>query len=257
MQLPKLKYVCVTASGYDCVDIQYCKERGIQVSNVPGYASRSVAEHVIACIFMLRRQMLSYSRLAGGPVWPQSEVFCIHGAPIQDIAGATLGLIGAGAIGMEVGRLARALGMKVLLSERKGSKRVREGYVPFEQVLSESDVISLHCPATPETLGLIGERELRAMKPTAMLINTARGALIDERALESALLTGEIAGAALDVLQVEPPHEQHRFITRQLDNLLLTPHVAWASAHGIGTLAEAVALNISSYLAGDAKNRVA
>lgn len=255
--LPRLKYICVTASGYDCIDIAYCKEHGIQVSNVPGYASKSVAEHVIACIFMLRRQMLSYSKLAGGSGWIESKVFCAHGAPIRDIAGSTLGLIGSGAIGSEVARLAEALGMHVLISERKGAGSVRPGYTPFEQVIAESDVLSLHCPLTPETQGLIGERELSMMKPSAMLINTARGALVNERALEAALVSETIAGAALDVLQIEPPHEQHRFLTMQTDNLLLTPHVAWASTHGIRSLADAVAGNIGSYLAGETLNRVA
>jgi glycerate dehydrogenase len=257
MQLPKLKFICVAASGYDCIDTGYCRARNIHVSNVPGYASTSVAEHVIACIFMLRRQMVSYGKIAAGREWTESKVFCAHGARIHDIAGSTIGLIGTGAIGTEVARLAKALGMRVLLSERKGIESVRTGYVAFETVIHESDIISLHCPATPTTVGLIGEVELSKMKSTAVLINTARGVLVDERALENALLTGEIAGAALDVLQVEPPHEQHRFLTRQLENLLLTPHVAWASTHGIETLAEVVASNITSFLNGHTMNRVA
>jgi len=256
-QLPRLKYICVTASGYDCIDTDYCKDNGIQVSNVPGYASKSVAEHVIACIFMLRRQMLSYCAIASGRAWTESDVFCVHGARIQDVSGSALGLVGNGAIGTEVARLAQALGMRVLLSERKGSETVRDGYTSFDKVLRECDVLSLHCPSTPETVGLLGERELSLMKPTAVVINTARGALIDERALETALLKGAIGGAALDVLQVEPPHEQHRFLTRQLDNLLLTPHVAWASTHGIHTLANAVSSNIVSFLNGQTRNRVA
>jgi glycerate dehydrogenase len=257
MQLPKLKFICVAASGYDCIDTDYCIARNIQVSNVPGYASKSVAEHVIACIFMLRRQMMSYSRIATGREWTESNVFCAHGARIYDIAGSTIGLVGTGAIGAEVARLAKALGMRVLLSERKGRQTVRAGYTAFETVIRESDIISLHCPATPTTAGLIGESELSNMKSSAVLINTARGALLDERALEKALLTGEIAGAALDVLQAEPPHEQHRFRTRQLENLLLTPHVAWASTQGIQTLVEVAASNITSFLNGHTMNRVA
>ena len=255
-QLPRLKYICVAASGYDSVDIAYCREHGIQVSNVPAYAASSVAEHVIACIFMLRRQMLSYSQLASS-AWTASPVFCVHDAPIRAIRGATLGLIGSGAIGQEVMRIAIALGMKVLLSERKGRTEIRPGYTSFDSVIATSDVVSLHCPLSPETQGLIGERELSMMRPTAVLINTARGALVDERALEAALFSQTIAGAALDVLRVEPPHEQHRFVAGQPDNLLLTPHVAWASASAVETLALAVSANLASFMEQRTQNRVA
>ncbi|SAL62894.1 glycerate dehydrogenase [Caballeronia arvi] len=256
-QLPRLKYICVAASGYDSVDVAYCRERGVQVSNVPAYAASSVAEHVIGCIFMLRRQMLSYSQLASSSAWTASPVFCVHGAPIREVRGATLGLIGSGAIGTEVMRMATALGMRVLLSERKGRTEVRPGYTAFEHVLATSDVISLHCPLSPDTQGLIGERELSMMRRTAVLINTARGALVDERALEAALLSQVIAGAALDVLQVEPPHEKHRFVTGRPDNLLLTPHVAWASASTVEALALAVSANVASFLEQRTANRVA
>lgn len=183
-QLPKLKYICVAASGYDTVDVAYCREHDIQVSNVPAYAASSVAEHVIGCIFMLRRQSLSYNQLAAS-AWTSSPVFCVHGAPIHDIRGATLGLIGLGAIGKEVMRIATALGMRVLVSERKGNTAARPGYTLFDTVIANSDVVSLHCPLSDDTKGLIGERELSMMRPTAVLINTARGALVDERALEA------------------------------------------------------------------------
>lgn len=256
-QLPKLKYICVAASGYESVDIAYCREHDIQVSNVPAYAASSVAEHVIACIFMLRRQMLSYNQLAASSAWTSSPVFCVHGAPIRDIRGATLGLIGLGAIGKEVMRMAAALGMRVLVSERKGNTETRPGYTLFDTVIANSDVISLHCPLSADTTGLIGERELSMMRPTAVLINTARGALVDERALEAALFRQSIAGAALDVLQLEPPHEQHRFVTGQPDNLLLTPHVAWASSSAVETLARAVSANVQSFLEQRTLNRVA
>jgi len=256
-QLPRLKYICVAASGYDSVDVDYCREHGVQVSNVPAYAASSVAEHVIACIFMLRRQMRSYNQLAASSAWTASPVFCVHDAPIREIRGATLGLIGLGAIGKEVMRIAMALGMRVLASERKGRTDVRPGYTLFDTVIATSDVISLHCPLSAETQTLIGERELSMMRSTAVLINTARGALIDERALEAALFRQAIAGAALDVLQVEPPHEQHRFVTGQPDNLLLTPHVAWASESAVQTLARVVSDNVASFLERRTRNRVA
>jgi glycerate dehydrogenase len=255
-QLPKLKYICVAASGYDNVDVAYCREHDIQVSNVPAYAASSVAEHVIGCIFMLRRQLLSYNQLAAS-AWTSSPVFCVHGAPIHDIRGATFGLIGVGAIGKEVMRIATALGMRVLVSERKGNTEPRPGYTLFDTVIANSDVISLHCPLSDDTKGLIGERELSMMRPTAVLINTARGALVDERALEAALFRQSIAGAALDVLQLEPPHEQHRFVTGQPDNLLLTPHVAWASSSAVETLARSVSANVQSFLEQRTLNRVA
>lgn len=255
-QLPKLKYICVAASGYDTVDVAYCREHDIQVSNVPAYAASSVAEHVIGCIFMLRRQSLSYNQLAAS-AWTSSPVFCVHGAPIHDIRGETLGLIGLGAIGKEVMRIATALGMRVLVSERKGNTAARPGYTLFDTVIANSDVVSLHCPLSDDTKGLIGERELSMMRPTAVLINTARGALVDERALEAALFRQSIAGAALDVLQLEPPHEQHRFVTGQPDNLLLTPHVAWASSSAVETLARAVSANVQSFLERRTLNRVA
>ena len=256
-QLPRLRYICIAASGCDSVDLAYCRNHDIQVSNVPAYAASSVAEHVIGCIFMLRRQMLSYNQLAASSAWTGSPVFCVHAAPISDIRGATLGLIGSGAIGKEVMRMATALGMRVLVSERKGKTEARPGYTLFETVICESDVISLHCPLTVETESLIGERELSMMRPTAVLINTARGALVDERALEAALFRQTIAGAALDVLQVEPPHEQHRFVTGQPDNLLLTPHVAWASSSAVQVLARAVSANVESFLEHRTMNRVA
>jgi glycerate dehydrogenase len=256
-QLPRLRYICVTAAGYDCVDIEYCKERGIQVANAPGYAAKSVAEHVLASIFLLRRRLLSYHKAATGRAWSESKVFCVHQTRIQNIQGTIVGLVGSGSIAQEVARLCQAVGMHVLFSERKNSSTIRPGYTPFTEVLRQSDVLSLHCPLTPETRSLIGERELSMMKPTSVLVNTARGALVDERALEQALLNETIAGAALDVLQTEPPHDRHRFLTTELDNLLLTPHVAWASNNGIETLVNTVSRNLCTYFEGRAENRIA
>jgi glycerate dehydrogenase len=256
-QLPRLRYICVTAAGYDCVDIDYCKAHGIQVANAPGYAARSVAEHVLASIFLLRKHLLSYHRAATGRAWSESKVFCVHQSPIQDIQGTIVGLVGSGSIAQEVARLCKAIGMHVLFSERKDSAITRPGYTPFTEVLRHSDVLSLHCPLTAETRGLIGEPELSMMKPTAVLVNTARGPLVDERALEQALLNETIAGAALDVLHAEPPHHQHRFLTVELDNLLLTPHVAWASTNGIESLVKTVSRNLHTYLEGRAENRIA
>lgn len=256
-QLPALRYICIAASGYDVVDLAYCRDAGIQVSNVPGYAAASVAEHVIACIFALRRRLVEYGQVAQSGAWSASAQFCVHRAPIRELRGATLGIIGAGAIGQEVARLARALGMQVRFSEHKGRHDVRDGYTAFDDVVRDSDVLSLHCPATPQTRGMIGERELALMRPGALLINTARGALVDERALETALVTERLGGAALDVLQIEPPHAQHRFVSRTLDNLLLTPHIAWASSAAVDTLAAAIAANVSSFLSGRTLNRIA
>jgi glycerate dehydrogenase len=255
-ELPRLKFICVTAAGYDCVDVDYCAANGIQISNVPGYAARSVAEHVMACVFALRRKLVQYRGIATGHAWSNSSVFCVHGPRIGDIAGTTIGLVGYGSIAAEVARLSLAVGMQVLRSERKGAGTVRPGYVAFDEALRRSDVVSLHCPLTSTTEGMMGEREFSMMKPSAVLVNTARGALIDERALEHALTMESIAGAALDVLRMEPPHEGNRFLTRELDNLILTPHIAWASTSGVDALVSVVARNVESYLAGKPENRI-
>ncbi len=248
-QLPDLRYICVAATGYDCIDLAACRERGIVVSNVPGYSTRSVAEGVIAALFALRRHLLDYANSTRS-AWPNSSHFCVHRQPIQDIFGATLGIVGKGDIGRAVGEMAHALGMKVLYAERRGAASPREGYLPFEQVLAQSDVLTLHCPLTPQTQQLIDLPALAQMKPAALLINTARGGLINESELAQALRQGVIAGAALDVLTQEPPAADHPLLQADVPNLLLTPHIAWASQQGVSNLLRGIEDNLAGFSQG-------
>lgn len=253
-QLPGLRFICVAATGYDCIDLDACRARGILVSNVPGYSTQSVAESVIAAIFALRRQLMTYT-LNTRTDWPQASHFCLHRQPIQDIAGATLGIVGKGDIGQAVGQLAQALGMQVQYAERKGSDRIREGYVSFEQMLATSDIISLHCPLSEQTRQLIDWQVLSQMKPHAQLINTARGGLINEDDLAAALKQGVIGGAALDVLSSEPPAADNPLLA-DLPTLLLTPHIAWASRSGVENLVSGVMTNIAAFVQGQPVNLV-
>ena len=245
-QLPELRYVCVAATGYDCMDLAVCRERGIVVSNVPGYSTRSVAEGVIAALFALRRHLLDYAN-STRRAWPSSSHFCLLRQPIQDIFGATLGIVGKGDIGSAVGDMAQALGMKVLYADRQGTTTPREGYLPFDEVLAQSDVLTLHCPLTPQTQQLINLRALTQMKPSALLINTARGGLINESELAHALRQGVIAGAALDVLSSEPPAADHPLLQADVPNLLLTPHIAWASQQGVSNLLRGIEANLAGF----------
>lgn len=254
-QLPDLRYICVAATGYDCIDLDACRERGIVVSNVPGYSTRSVAEGVIAALFALRRHLVDYAT-STRTAWPASAHFCVHRQPIQDIFGATLGIVGKGDIGSAVGEMAQALGMTVLYADRPGTTAPRPGYLPFEQVLARSDVLTLHCPLTPQTSQLINAQALAQMKPSALLINTARGGLINEPELAHALKQGIIACAALDVLTREPPAADHPLLQPDVPNLLLTPHIAWASQQGVANLLRGIESNLAAFAQGEARNVV-
>lgn len=253
-QLPELRFICIAATGYDCIDTEACRVRGIVVSNVPGYSSQSVSEAVIAAIFALRRHMMAYA-VNTRIDWPQAQHFCLHRQPIGDIGGATLGIAGKGDIGQAVGRLAQALGMQVQYAERKGSERVRDGYISFEQMLATSDIISLHCPLSDSTRQMIDREALDKMKPQALLINTARGGLINEADLAAALKQGLIGGAALDVLSSEPPAPDNPLLA-DLPTLLLTPHIAWASRSGVENLVAGVMANIAAFIQGEPINVV-
>ena len=258
--LPELKMIAVSATGTNNVDLDACRARGIVVSNIRGYAEHTVPEHVIALLLALSRNLVAWREtlLAGG--WQQSSQFCLFDHPIRDLHGATLGLIGSGTLGNGVARLAEAFGMRVLRAERKAAATVRPGYTAFGDVLAEADAISLHCPLTPETTGLIGEAELQAMKPSALLINTARGGIVDEAALIRALTEGWIAGAGFDVITAEPPPAGHPMVDPALlarPNFLLTPHVAWSSRPAMQALADQLIDNIEAFAAGTPRNQVA
>ena len=185
--LPKLKMIACAATGTDNVDLAWCREHGIVVSNIRGYAVNTVPEHVIALAMALRRNLLAYRRDVRDGQWQRSPNFCFFDHPIRDLHGATLGLIGRGSLGEGVARLAEAFGMRVLWAERKGAEKVGPGRTAFAELLRQSDVVSLHCPLNDATRGLIGEAELRLMKPEAILINPARGGIVDEAALVRAL----------------------------------------------------------------------
>jgi glycerate dehydrogenase len=258
--LPELKMIAVSATGTNNVDLAACRRRGIVVSNVQGYARHTVPEHVFALLLALSRNLWAWreSLLAGR--WSQAQQFCLFDHPIRDLHGATLGVIGSGSLGEGVVRLAEAFGMRVLRAERRWAATVRPGYVAFAEVLAEADAISLHCPLNEQTRHLIGVAELQAMKPSALLINTARGGIVDELALVQALRQGWIAGAGFDVLSAEPPPATHPLLAPellQLPNFLLTPHVAWSSRPAMQALADQVTANIEAFVAGQAQNRVA
>ena len=258
--LPDLKMIAVSATGTNCVDLAACRRRGIVVSNIRGYAVHTVPEHVFSLLLALSRNLLAWRQTIQDGGWQKSAQFCLFDHPIRDLHGATLGLVGGGSLGAGVARLAEAFGMRVLLAERKGATALRPGYTPFDEVLRAADAISLHCPLTAETTGLIGENELRRMKRSALLINTARGGLVDEAALVAALQQGWIAGAGFDVLTVEPPTEGNPLLAPELlalPNFLLTPHVAWASRPAMQSLADQLIDNIEAFAAGSPRNRVA
>jgi len=258
--LPDLKMIAISATGTNNVDLDACRMRCIVVSNIRGYAEHTVPEHVLALLLALSRNLVAWREtlLAGG--WQRAEQFCLFDHPIRDLHGATLGLIGSGTMGNGVARLAEAFGMRVLRAERKGATVVRPGYTAFSKVLAAADAISLHCPLKAETQNLIGEPELRAMQPSALLINTARGGIVDEAALIRALKEGWIGGAGFDVITAEPPPAGHPMVDPALlalPNFLLTPHVAWSSRPAMQTLADQLIDNIEAYVAGAPQNRVA
>jgi len=251
-QLPKLKLIAVAATGTDVVDKAYCKANGITVVNIRNYAFNTVPEHVIALMFALRRNLMAYVEDVRAGRWGKVDQFCFFDHPIRDIAGSTMGVVGYGAIGKAVAKRAECLGMKILPYD----VFPQDGLVDLETLLKESDVITLHCPLTPETKNMIGAKELKMMKPTSILINTARGGLVDEAALAEALKAGTIAGAGFDVLIKEPPKEGNILLDLKMPNLIVTPHVAWASRQAMQILADQLIDNIEAFAAGKPQNVV-
>ena len=255
-QLPRLRLVACAATGVDNVDVDAARRRKVAVCNVRGYAIHSVPEHVFAMLLALRRNLLRYRQAVQAGEWARSDSFCLLTDSIEDLAGATLGIVGSGALGQSVAKLGEAFGMNVLLAERRGAEMVRPQRAAFDRVLSDSDIISLHLPLTPQTRNLIGRDELARMKPTTILINTARGGIVDETELLAALRGGHLAGACLDVLGEEPPAADHPLISAGLPNLLVTPHIAWASRQAQQRLADEVIENIAAFFRGEVRNRV-
>jgi glycerate dehydrogenase len=251
-QLPKLKLIAVAATGTDVIDKVYTTANGITVSNIRNYAFNTLPEHVFALLFALRRNLVNYVDSVRRGRWGYSNQFCYFDYPIYDIAGSTLGIVGYGALGRETEKRAQALGMKVLVNDLADIP----GKVDLPTILRESDVITLNIPLTPQTRNLIGAKELGMMKKSASIINTARGGIIDEEALAEALRKGVIAGAALDVLTVEPPKNGNILLDPTIPNLIITPHVAWASKEAMQVLSDQLIDNIDAFVAGEPRNIV-
>ncbi|WP_282177626.1 D-2-hydroxyacid dehydrogenase [Vibrio nereis] len=256
-QLPDLQLIAVSATGFNNIDVDYCEQHGIAVTNVQGYSTQSVPEHVIAMIFALRRNLMAYHNDIAKGEWQRHKQFCFFTHPIGDVAGSTLGIVGSGALGQATATLAKAIGMQVIFAERKGAQQCREGFTPFEQMLQLADVVTLHCPLDENTHHLIGKPELAAMKSNAILINAGRGGLVDEVALVDALKHGSIAGAGVDVFTQEPADITNPLLDNiHLPNLLLTPHVAWGSDSSIQKLANILMDNVAAFIEGREQNRV-
>ncbi|MBU6460072.1 MAG: D-2-hydroxyacid dehydrogenase [Proteobacteria bacterium] len=251
-QLPNLKMIAVAATGTDIVDKKYCKAHDIIISNIRNYAVNTVPEHTFSLIFALRRALIAYHEDVRRGRWAEVDQFCFFDHKIQDLAGSVLGIVGYGSLGRSVAKIARALDMKVLYTDHFPV----EGMVDLDRILNESDIVTLHCPLTETTKNMIGERQLKMMKKSSILINTARGGLVDEFALAEALKNGEIAGAGFDVLTVEPPKQGNVLLDLKIPNLIITPHVAWASQQAMQTLSDMMVDNIEAYAVGSPINVV-
>jgi glycerate dehydrogenase len=253
-QLPSLKLIAIAATGSDNIDLDYCRRHGIAVSNTRGYAVNSVPEHVLMMMLALRRNLLAYREDVRQGKWQESKQFCLLTHELHDLNQSTLGIIGHGSIGKAMAGLGSSIGMRVLISEHKGATTIRAGRESFEDTLRRSDVVSLHCPLTDETRDMLGAAEFAVMKPNALLINTARGALVQDAALIEALQQGKIAGAGYDALREEPPRQGSPLLDLDLPNFIVTPHVAWASNEAVQALADQVIDNIEAFIAAAPRN---
>lgn len=249
-QLPKLKLIAVAATGTDVIDVAAAKARGITVCNIRNYALATLPEHVFALMLALRRNLLAYRADVEAGQWQRSATFCLLDHPVHDLDGSTLGVIGLGALGARVAKLGHAFGMRVMGHDPHAS--AGEGITPASvpEILAGADVVTLHLPLTPATRHMIGAAELATMKRSALLINTARGGLVDEAALAEALKAGAIAGAGFDVLTQEPPDAANPLLQLRLPNFILTPHVAWASAEAMQGLADQLVENLERFVEG-------
>jgi glycerate dehydrogenase len=253
---PDLGLIAVIATGTNNIDLAAARERGIVVSNIRAYATPSVVQHVFAALLALATRQGDYARAVQAGRWQTAEHFCLLDYPIRELAGMTLGIVGYGELGQAVARVGEALGMRVLVAQRPGRPNPPER-LPLHALLGQVDVLSIHTPLTEETRGLIGPAELALMRPDALLINTARGGIVDEAALSQALRSGRLGGAAVDVLTREPPVDGNPLLADDIPSLIVTPHVAWASREARQRAVDQVAANIRAFLAGTPRNRVA
>jgi len=256
-QLPDLKMICIPATGYDRFDLDACRERGIVASNVRGYATNTVPEHTFALILALRRGIVGYRQDVIDGKWQESGQFCFFTHPIKDLASSTIGIMGEGALGQGVATLARAFGMEVLFAAHKGASGLGPLYTPWDEVLERSDIISLHAPLMPSTHNMIGTAEFKKMKKHPLLINCARGGLVDETDLVNALDEGLIAGVGFDCLTTEPPEPDNPLLkVLERPNVIVTPHTAWASDEAMQTLWDQVVDHLENFAAGTPSNNL-
>lgn len=253
---PQLKLVAVTATGVNNVDVEAAKQNGTAVCNIRAYGNESVAEHAFMMMITLMRNLPAYQRDVAAGLWENSPFFCHLGAPMRDLNGKTLAIFGRGNIGKTLATYAQAFKMNVVFAEHKNAQSVRDGYVSFNEAIRSADVVSLNCPLTPQTANMIGEAELQQMKPGAILINCGRGGLVDEAALVAALKYGQIGGAGFDVLTQEPPRDGNPLLKARLPNLIVTPHIAWASQEAANRLFDILLDNINRFVAGNPQNLV-
>lgn len=246
-QLPQLKMIAVAATGMDNVDVDAAKAAGIAVANVRNYALDTVPEHAFMLILALRRNLLAYRADVEAGQWERSPAFCLLGHPIGDLAGSTLGIVGYGALGRAVARIAQGFGMHVMATSRSPVREEGVRDASLDELLAESDVVSLHAPLNEATRGMIGAPQLAGMKRSALLINTARGGLVDEQALAAALTDGTLAGAGFDVLAQEPPSPDNPLLRLRLPNFILTPHCAWGSAQAMQRLADILVDQVEAF----------
>ncbi len=252
--LPKLKLIVLAATGSNNIDLAACRKQGIVVSNAVNYGTASVSEHVFLLLLALRRNLLPYTQNVQNGQWSKSTFFALMEHPVQELENTTLTVLGKGVLGEAVGRLARAFSMKVLYAERKNATKIRPGYTAFKEALRSCDALSIHCPLTPQTYNMITKLELNTMKPNALIINTARGGIVNEEDLAAMLSQHKIAGAAFDVLSSEPPNPNNPLLSLLSNNhninLLLTPHMAWIGDRSLANLLKQVNQNIENFVSG-------
>ena len=254
---PKVKFIAELATGYNNIDVDYCREHGIGVATIQGYSSESVAEHTLTMILMLKRNMLKTRKQMEQGLWVNAPCFCQLPYPIVDLKDATLTVVGSGAIGSRIGELAQAFGMTVLKAEHKDATSCRPGYTPFAEALAQADVISVNCPLNAQTNNLITAKELASLKKGAILINNARGGVVNEADLVNAILDGTLAGAASDVASTEPLTPEHPYVKLQTnDNFILTPHQAWMSHACLVELNRQFKENIEAFHDGKSVRRI-
>jgi glycerate dehydrogenase len=252
-----LRFIGLTATGVDNVDLEAARRHGVAVSNIRAYCTQSVVEHVFAVLLNLTHSIRQYDRSARSGAWERADNFCLLEFPIRELSAMTIGIVGYGNLGRAVAGMARQFGMSVMLARRPGMRADdADGRFDFAEVLANSDVISLHCPLTAATRNLLGDDEFGLMKPGAILINTARGGLVDSHALVEALQNGTIAAAAVDVLPTEPPVAGDPLLDYAGDNLIVTPHIAWGTVEARQTALDEVAANVRAFLNGEERNRV-